>query len=219
MKMTRKIAFHAAVALCAMLLQGCWVTTLVAPQAINHTPAAWVPTLPVEIFNDTRDPITRPIREGDPIVVRVRAGTIPVVDADDVVDSFGNITLELLGEFKVGQMTATEAEAAVRDAYVSNGYLMNPTVTVLLVRPPLPDEVYVTGEVLRKGCVIPYRDGLTMRQAIVAAGDVSPFASSEVTLTRKGKTERYNLNRIKNGTQRDPPLIAGDLIEVMRSMW
>lgn len=181
------------------------------PKALN--PEAWEPRIPEE--SQEFMPKVRPLRENDEVKIVVISGSSQVVNIADIIDTFGNITLPHLGEFKVGGLTTSEAEVAVRNAYIQRGFYTDPKVTLIGgTRATL--EYFVTGAVHKKGN-FHYRDDITLWQAIVAAGDLTQFASKKIKLTRKGTTEIHDLGRIKKGVAKDPPLRPGDIIEALET--
>ena len=195
------------------LLGGCASILEIFEPSPNLVPGAWAPRLPAD--PDTRTSTVRPLRQDDDVQVTVRAGAAAAIQAADIVDSYGNITLPHLGEFKVGGLTSSEAERAIRDAYVKNGLFTTPEVTLIGGTRAEP-EYFITGAINRKGS-FPYKDGLTLWQAIVAAGDVNEFAGSKIKLVRDGVTEVHDLNRIKKGKAKNPLLRPGDMVEVLES--
>ena len=78
--------------------------------------------------------------------------------------------------------------------------------------------LYVGGAINQPGEKT-FRPGMTLTQAILAAGGVSRSAGNFVEVTRQGENERltmnkYNLKNIKLGKEPDPRLQPGDRIEV-----
>lgn len=70
--------------------------------------------------------------------------------------------------------------------------------------------VQVKGYVEQEGNV-PYREGMTLLQAIVAAGDIKDFGSRTIRLTRDGKTGTYDYF---NARDREILLKPGDSLLV-----
>ena len=206
-------------ALCSALLQGCVTDMLFPAPPPAIPPSGWAPKIPDELTEIGSPPTgSRPMREKDAVIVRVRAGVNVALNMEGVINELGNITLEYLGDFKISQMTTSEAQTAIRNAYVNRGFLIDPTVAVICTTIDQIREVFLAGEVVRKSNY-PYRDGLTMLQLIISAGDVTPFASREARLTRNGITEIHDLKKIRDTKAPDPILFPNDRIEVMRSMW
>lgn len=83
-----------------------------------------------------------------------------------------------------------------------------------------PDEFYFVGGRIVLPGQKPFIQGITLLQAILAAGG-TPRQANLVEISREGAdgrlvTMRYNLKQIKSGTVEDPRLHAGDRIEVGR---
>lgn len=210
-----KHSCFAALVLSSMMLSGCAVIGDFFQPNQNTTPPSWAPQLPPGAAKTTTSG-SRPLRQDDSVTVTVRAGAATPIQVEDVVDSYGNITLPHIGEFKVGQLTTSEAEKAIRESYIKKGLFTSPDVTVLGIGLIVPPEYFMTGAINKKGG-FPFKDGITLWQAIVAAGDVTPFASNKVKLVRNGVSQEYDIRRIKNNKSDNPLLLPGDMIEVLES--
>lgn len=94
---------------------------------------------------------------------------------------------------------------------------------VIKLAPALPQFYFVGGAINdpgQKG----FHSGLTLTQAVLAAGGTTRFAGSEVKVSRTGADGRlvitkYNLKKIEEGKIPDPLLQPGDRVEVSRSGW
>ena len=75
----------------------------------------------------------------------------------------------------------------------------------------------VTGETNKRG-LFPYKDGMTLLEAVIQAGDLSKFASGVVIVTRNGASTSYDLDKIKRGRQENPPIRPRDIIEA-KAKW
>ncbi|HEX8353089.1 MAG TPA: tetratricopeptide repeat protein, partial [Pyrinomonadaceae bacterium] len=80
--------------------------------------------------------------------------------------------------------------------------------------------VYVAGAVREPG-QREFHTGLTLTQAVLAAGGTQSAGGASVAVTRQGddgrlSTSRYNLAEIRAGRAPDPPLRPGDRVEVLR---
>jgi protein involved in polysaccharide export with SLBB domain len=83
-----------------------------------------------------------------------------------------------------------------------------------------PEEFYFLGGRINRPGQKPFTPGITLLQAILAAGG-TPRQTSLVEISREGSdgrlvTMRYNLREIKSGNVEDPRLHAGDRVEVGR---
>ena len=80
--------------------------------------------------------------------------------------------------------------------------------------------LYLGGEVALPGQK-DFHPGQTLTQAVLAAGGVTRFSAGKVKVARQGAdgrlvTTEYNLKEIEAGQAVDPPLRAGDRVEVVR---
>lgn len=132
------------------------------------------------------------------------------------VQEDGTIDFPLIG--RVSVLGKTQAElAALLEAKLSEGYLRDPHVTVILTaRENL--EVSVLGEVTQPGS-FPYVEKLTLVQAISNAGGLTELAQiRRVKLTRKGAqgvgTYEVSVKAITDGRAEDILLQPGDIIFV-----
>jgi polysaccharide biosynthesis/export protein len=134
----------------------------------------------------------------------------------------GMITVPLIGDVVAGGKTPEQVAAAIKDKLQS--YVRDPQVAVILTQLRSNEylsRVRVTGAV-RTPVSIPYRQGMTVLDAVLAAGGTTEFAAPDRTvLYRKeqgGSTSSYavRLDKIlqqgKLGT--NYPVQPGDVITV-----
>ncbi len=101
---------------------------------------------------------------GDEIKVTVFGE--PDLSGPLTVDGQGAITLSLVGPIEVKNLTLAEVTQKV-EAKLKDGWLREPRVTVEMTK---GRPYYILGEVTRAG-EYPYTSGLTVMNAIAAAGD------------------------------------------------
>lgn len=135
----------------------------------------------------------------------------------------GKITVPLIGDVTAGGKTPDEVSAEIRDKLQS--YVRDPQVAVILTALRSHEylsRVRVTGAV-RTPVSIPYRQGMTVLDAVLAAGGITEFASPDRTeLYRKGDggdtTTAYAVQLQKILQQGDLannyPVQPGDVITV-----
>jgi protein involved in polysaccharide export with SLBB domain len=115
---------------------------------------------------------------------------------------------------KTGKATTVDlADPAALNLLVQQGDVVN-----LVARPP--EFFYIGGEISSPGQK-EFHAGLTLTQALLAAGGVTRTAGPKVRVSRQGADGRlvsteYNLQEIENGTVPDPVLQPGDRVEVAR---
>ena len=83
--------------------------------------------------------------------------------------------------------------------------------------------VSVLGHVKTSG-LVPYRDGMTLLEAIEEAGGFIAGAGKDAVEVRKvfggrGRTKKHDLNLVKKGTSNDPKLAAADVVFVPAFMF
>ncbi len=177
-------------------------------------PEAWVPRTNSA---EPAGPVAhRPLRADDRVVVTLRTSVNTRGETvEDIVDTDGMIRLPLIGEFRVDGMTTSEASRAIAQEYIERGYYIDMLANVIstTIREGLVEEYSITGEINRRGR-FPLREGMTLWEAIIAAGDMTDFASDTVLLTREGVTKSFSIDRIRRGRIQDPVIRNGDIIQV-----
>lgn len=198
-----------SVLLFSIFISGCFFSN----GGMNYdNPSAWRPQIPSEIGHTIKG-AARTLRTDDTVLITITPGALQASTIEDIIDASGMVTLPLIGEFSVGGLTTSEAEKKISDAYVKGGLYKNVTTTVVCRNEVQSSVVYISGAVNKKGA-IPYIDGMTLRMAIVTAGDRTPYASTDVRITRDGKISKHNIGRIENNKEIDPVLKPNDMIEV-----
>jgi polysaccharide export outer membrane protein len=133
----------------------------------------------------------------------------------------GKITVPLIGDVVAGGKTPEEVAAEVKDKL--QAYVRDPQVAVILTELRSHEylsRVRVTGAV-RTPVSLPYRQGMTVLDAVLAAGGTTEFAAPDHTeLYRKdGDTTRSYAVRLGNILQQGElttnyPVQPGDVITV-----
>jgi len=140
------------------------------------------------------------------------------------IDGDGMITFPLLGPISVAGLTPSEVATRIRTGLL-DGYLRDPQVTVVVVEFN-SRQVSVIGEVKQPGRY-PYRDGMTLVQAIADAGGTTDSALlSSMQVTRKAQEKGTGVAKdnfdvpfkdITLGRSPDFPLLPGDVVVVQES--
>jgi polysaccharide biosynthesis/export protein len=133
----------------------------------------------------------------------------------------GMITVPLIGDVEAGGKTPEQVAAEVRDKL--QAYVRDPQVAVILTELRSHEylsRVRVTGAV-RTPVSLPYRQGMTVLDAVLAAGGTTEFAAADRTeLYRKDSTTTQSyavrLDRILQQGQltTNYPVQPGDVITV-----
>lgn len=146
----------------------------------------------------------------------------PDLNAKVPVRPDGMISVPLIGDVPAGGKTPEEVSAAISEKLKT--YVRDPQVAVILTELRSHEylsRVRVTGAV-RQPISVPYRQGMTVLDAVLAAGGTTDFAATDRTeLYRKeagGSTRSYavRLDRIlqKGDLATNYPAQPGDVITV-----
>lgn len=133
-------------------------------------------------------------------------GTYPVSDA-------GYINMPFIGTVHAANLRNEDLSASLQSRYKSLGIYTNPTIQVLSTTNNAIDEqtIHIGGQVRGPGPK-PFRKGLTIYQAVQAAGGATEFGSMfRVKLFRGDKQTIYDLTEAKSMSV---PVQPNDTIEV-----
>lgn len=135
----------------------------------------------------------------------------------EVIDINGFVTLPHIGQVKVAGMACSEAERAIRREYVTQKIYKEGAIQVAIVPPA--SEFFVEGQVNKPGSYQFTRD-ITVLQAVGMAGGPNEFADRRKRkLIRGAVTIEIDIDKIKIGDQKDPPVQPGDRIIVPRGWY
>lgn len=117
--------------------------------------------------------------------LRVTVFGHPDLSGEFEVDGTGSISLPLIGQTTAVGLATTELEQSVATS-LANGYILNPRVSVEVInyRP-----FYILGEVGQPG-EYPYTNGLTVQNAVAAAGGFSYRANKKVVYIKSMDSDR-----------------------------
>lgn len=155
-------------------------------------------------------------------IVQVSVWRNPELGITVPVRPDGKITVPLVGDIAAGGRTPSEVSADIQEKL--GAYVRDPQVAVILTdlrSHEYLSRIRVTGAV-KQPISIPYRQGMTVLDAVLAAGGASEFAAPDRTdLYRKngdGATQRYpvRLDRIlgSGDLSTNFPVAPGDVITV-----
>lgn len=153
--------------------------------------------------------------------VKVSVWQNPGLDVSVPVRPDGKISVPLVGDVEAGGRTPEEVAGEIQEKLKT--YVRDPQVTVILTQLRSHEylsRVRVTGAV-RNPVSVPYRQGMTVLDAVLAAGGTNEFAASDRTeLYRKeGEGTRAYAVRLDSILQRGDlstnyPVAPGDVITV-----
>lgn len=146
------------------------------------------------------------------ILLRTQRGTLQV---DDIIDERGIVDLQHVGPILLAGLTTSQAEEAIRKAYIEGKIYNQLTVTVICRRLDTKT-FYVRGEVKRPGR-FDLMQGTTLLQAVTTAGGVTDFGDPKRVTIKRGsnKLTRHSLPHILEDREEDPVIEAGDVITVL----
>ena len=135
------------------------------------------------------------------------------------VNSFGMVSLPLIGPTPVGGMTAQEAEKLIARRLAEN-FLQDPQVSVF-IKEYTNQRVTIEGAVQKPG-IYPIRGETTLLRAIAMAGgqgSLSDMGNVMVFRAEGGQrvAQTYDVERIRRGELGDPIVLNDDVIVVNRS--
>jgi len=135
----------------------------------------------------------------------------PSYSGSFTVDGLGMINMNLVNQVEVKNLTASEVEALVEAKYRDAKILKNPRASVAMVK---GRPYYILGEINKAG-EYPFTSGLTVMNAIAAAGDFTYRADKrEVMIT--GASDGVERKVVLTPTT---PIHPGDRIRVKERLF
>jgi polysaccharide export outer membrane protein len=176
---------------------------------------------PPDTVIDTKQSDTREYRIGVDDVVKINVWGNEALSVEVPVRPDGMISMPLIGDVQAGGRTPDQVASDIKRRLAA--YVRNPNVTVILTELNSHEylsRIRVTGAVTTP-LSMPYRQGMTVLDAILAAGGVNEFASSNSTkLYRKVNGKSVVMNIKLGGILNDGELATnydlkpGDIITV-----
>lgn len=165
------------------------------------------------------DPDLYIIRPSDKI--RIKVFDEEELDGEHVVDSAGNVLLELIETVKIGGLTLKAAKEHVLSRYEAE-YLFDPKITLSIVE-KAKRRFVILGQVRNPGYYeVPRSIKLDIFQAIAMAGGYTRIAG-KVTIKRttsRGETSmKFRLSRLKKKPKSEVPLVAEDDTVIVGESW
>ncbi len=163
------------------------------------------------------------IETGDTLRVELKgvpAGDVQKFNGQVLVGAKGTVRIPIVNKnLKAKGLTPEQLARAIEKLFITEEIYTNPTIEVFANQAQGGLKalyVHVGGKVGKNGPV-PFREGMTIEQAIMAAGGFDIFGSERnIHLTRDGKTYKIDF---KKGNERLTPLKIGDTINVQQTNW
>jgi polysaccharide biosynthesis/export protein len=194
-------------------------------------PANGTPTAPASTYPETSsNPATSPpavtaipsadqshyiISPGDVLDISIFGA--PDLSQKAAVNSAGDVYMPLINYVHVAGMHAEDAQGAVEQAYLKNGVLKFPHVSIVITN--YSSGVILMGEVGRTG-IYPIVGAGKLFDILAEAGGATASAGQIVTITHKGGTESQTVYLTNNPAQSQAanvPVQQGDTILVSKA--
>ncbi|MBF0183233.1 MAG: polysaccharide biosynthesis/export family protein [Magnetococcales bacterium] len=173
------------------------------PKDILHVPMATT-----QQENTEASETAHRIGLGDKIKITVE--NEPNLGIDTRVSPQGSVNMPLIGEIRILNLTAKEAEETIRQR-LADGFLVNPNVSVAIAEYRV---YYLYGEVKKAGGY-PFQPGLTVRKAIALAEGFTDFADKKDIRVVHDDDPTFKEKQIGL----NDPVFPGDVIQVTASFW
>lgn len=206
---------------CLLVAVGWLVSGCATSPDPDFTSAPIIDTSGSRSSDGTNSSNTKPNEEG----IRFQVGDMVMVTFSGIsevlqphserIKDDGNITLPLIGAVKAVAKTSGELQKEIHGLYVPKYYVR---LTVTVTTGAEQQLFYVTGEVRMPGPKPHSAAGVTVTQAISAAGGPTDFARrSRVQLTRANGTRvRVDYDKALKDPKFDPKVFPGDSVNVPR---
>lgn len=156
--------------------------------------------------------------------IQLALKNIPSEDATNVSGDYtvnrgdGTVTLPYLkNRIRVEGLTARDIESIVRTSYVNQQIYADPIVQVVLgvdkSEPGLDTRHVLVSGYVGKKATLPYREGITLIEALLDAGDITDYGSRKIQVTRGTVTRTYDYFSARDRSIR---LLPNDSIFVPR---
>lgn len=155
------------------------------------------------------------LRGGDPVIIFLR-GILPKDDQlQDIIDEAGYLNLPYIGAILAAGKTSSQLESEIQKTYLDKQIYK--TVSVNVVLPS--QSFFVRGEARTPGR-FPLITGMTVLQAISAAGGYTDYANpKDVTIIRGERVIRVNASDLERHPEKDVSIEPGDVIVIPRSFF
>lgn len=148
--------------------------------------------------------------------ISVKVFKMPDLTGEYEVDLAGHISMPLIGEVRAYDLTTAQLDQALT-AKLGEKYLQNPDVSVG-IKSSTRRNVTVDGAVNKAGSY-PVNGPTTLMQAVAAAGGATEDANIRRvavfrTIGGQRQAAAFDLQAIRRGQAKDPPVYAGDIVVI-----
>lgn len=156
--------------------------------------------------------------------VKISIANVPDADKTTInniypVSDGGTINMPFIGLVRASGMSPQALAMSLQAQYKNAGIYNNPTIQVINTAEgdAVNQEIVTVGGFVTRPGPVPYRNELTLWQAVQAAGGATPFGSMKrVTVFRDGKSRVYDIDKAEN---KRIQLQRNDTVEVPQKRW
>lgn len=159
------------------------------------------------------------LKVSDSIMIRISgvpADDIGAISSTYTIGEDGKINLAHINRIMAAGLTPSELGLRIENAYRAGEIFTNPTITVSTgTEEKMGRLITVMGEV-KAAVRTPYTDGMTMLDALAAAGGFTDWADKKrVRLVRGNRTTEHDFTQISSNSNVNQPLQPDDRIIVI----
>ena len=149
-------------------------------------------------------------------VVRVSVYGNPDLTTEAKISASGMLNFPLVGELRVGGISAPEAERLIAERLMAEGFLKQAQVNLIVLQSK-GQQVSVLGQVMKPGKYSIESGAKSLFDFIALSGGVSAKGSSEITILRMAETppKRFSVNIDQLFLQSNVELTKGSNIEMI----
>jgi len=199
----------------ALAIAALMISTLIIGGCSSSAP------LPAELLETPEHVLTQEYRIGVDDQIQITVWGNDALSVNMPVRPDGKVSMPLIGDVQAGALTSEEMSGQIAEKL--SEYMRNPNVTVQVTELRSHEylsRVRITGAVATQTS-LPYRQGMTILDLVLAAGGVTEFAAPARTLLQRtvdseAKVYEINLDRLlnKGDVQSNIRLAPGDTVTV-----
>ena len=153
------------------------------------------------------------LRDGDTIEMKVAGAPLEFTQEfffRYTVDD-GAINVPMIGRVKAINLSPTQLAAVVEKKLIDDKIFTRPSV---IINVESGQRLITVGGAVRNPGRQLWNVGMTLSQAIMAAGGPSEWAKDSVKVVRAGKAEQFSRKAINKDPSKDPAIKPGDFVEL-----
>jgi polysaccharide export outer membrane protein len=159
------------------------------------------------------------LRIGSGDLLEIKVYGAPELSGSARVSNSGDVTIPLIGTFKISGFTVEEAQQQVAERFRRGGYLRDPQVNIL-IKEFATQGVSVLGEVARPG-IYPLLGSRRLFDAISAAGGTTSRAGNTIVVAHRDRPSAADVVELssspKESAQQNLELQPGDTVTISKA--